>query len=179
MSVVVRYIFISMIFCGINSCGSASLNLCVFKAASPWSYSCLPDSQWCSARIQVQVSHLGWSPWISCKECQTYWIVSKFVVMTYCKLNLCPLDKGDDWHDCKQGKSSKLFHAVGRNTKIKRLISYKIYFRQGAAAGCSSSREIKHANVLKAKNKSSNKLFSFHSWSVGIGIERPVPPKLL
>ena len=57
-SVVVRQIFIPGMSCTggisrfifffgwITSCGSASLKLCVWKAASPWSQSSLPGSQW-------------------------------------------------------------------------------------------------------------------------------------
>ena len=57
-SVVVRQIFIPglnctggppwffFVFGGITGCGSASLKLCICKAASPWSQSSFPDSQW-------------------------------------------------------------------------------------------------------------------------------------
>ena len=34
-----------IVFGGITSCGSASLKLCICKAASPWSQSSFPDSQ--------------------------------------------------------------------------------------------------------------------------------------
>ena len=36
---------IFLCFGGITSCGSASLKLCVCKAASPWSQSSFPDSE--------------------------------------------------------------------------------------------------------------------------------------
>ena len=41
-----KYFIILFGFCGITGCGSASLKLCFCNAASPWSQSPSPNSQW-------------------------------------------------------------------------------------------------------------------------------------
>ena len=48
------FLFLGMI----TSCGSASLKLCVFKAASSWSQSSFPDSQ-CTVPGSFQIGMIG------------------------------------------------------------------------------------------------------------------------